>query len=514
MKIYRGLAFEPSISDPISPSEGDMFFSDAAHPTRDEGFWQYKTGDWEQFGTGSGSGGGIAVARDLVSGQTGTTITFTTPYTLEEGTLFYRNGVLMHEVAVFSGGISNAEEMKEVTSTTIELNASDPAVASESFALVSHSNVVLDANLFDARGEGSGLLTEDCTITVVSDKTRMVLDFPFTYTTNKNVGGAYGEIAIHINGQRIERKIAGTNDGVGNIIYDEVSDSTVDIYEVIALAPFVAPIPATVVINASMVRVTASAPPLAGDFFANGSVPMTGSLDLDGQSVINADTISTAIGSDLSFVTDGQFTFNAQGGATELAIDSSLATFEVPVTFNGTLSPAVAGGTNLGTATEQWGEIHNRLQRVYTSGGISTGLIYAFSDELRIGALSNKHVKIEAGSNGRIKVFGQTEGNLQTGSAGAGTLAFDLSLGNAWNSTITENKTISFTNAIPAGTTYSTVVLAITASGGAYTLTFPTAKWKDGVPVDVVPLGTTNIYTIIFMGTDIYITAVDNMSTV
>ena len=136
LKIYRGLAFEPSSIDPVNPSEGDMFFASAAHGTRDEGFWQFKTGDWEQFGTGSGSGGGVAVSRDLVSGQTGTTITFTAAYILGEETLFYRNGVLMHEVVGFSGGINNAEEYQEATSTTITLNASDPATADETFALV------------------------------------------------------------------------------------------------------------------------------------------------------------------------------------------------------------------------------------------------------------------------------------------------------------------------------------------------------------------------------------------
>jgi hypothetical protein len=88
---------------------------------------------FSNMATGTSGGGGGLNSRELVTGQTGVTITFTTPYTLAGGAnFFYRNGILMVEDAT----PDTANEYAEATTTTITLNAGTPAVASDEFELV------------------------------------------------------------------------------------------------------------------------------------------------------------------------------------------------------------------------------------------------------------------------------------------------------------------------------------------------------------------------------------------
>lgn len=53
LKIYNGVAMTPRSTDPTNPIDGDLQFSDGT--ARTKGLWQYKDGDWAEFGTGSGS---------------------------------------------------------------------------------------------------------------------------------------------------------------------------------------------------------------------------------------------------------------------------------------------------------------------------------------------------------------------------------------------------------------------------------------------------------------------------
>ena len=50
----KGLNLDPQSADPSTPAEGDQFYSDGT--SRAKGMWQYKDGNWAEFG-GSGSSG-------------------------------------------------------------------------------------------------------------------------------------------------------------------------------------------------------------------------------------------------------------------------------------------------------------------------------------------------------------------------------------------------------------------------------------------------------------------------
>ena len=83
---------------------------------------------WSNLATGTGAGG-LSVS-DEVSGQTGTTITFGQAYGLDQdGTLVWRNGVLMREV----GTPAQTDEYSEASTTTITLGVS--AVVSDTFRI-------------------------------------------------------------------------------------------------------------------------------------------------------------------------------------------------------------------------------------------------------------------------------------------------------------------------------------------------------------------------------------------
>lgn len=90
------------------------------------------------------------------------------------------------------------------------------------------------ARILDARGLADGTNTEDCTISSVSGKTRVVLT-SFNYNEGLNVGGPKGDLTVLVNGQEIERSVSGVNDETGSIIYEEFDGSTVDIFEVTSI---------------------------------------------------------------------------------------------------------------------------------------------------------------------------------------------------------------------------------------------------------------------------------------
>ena len=57
----KGLNLDPQSADPSTPAEGDQFYSDGT--ARAKGMWQYKDGNWAEFG-GSGSSGINYLAGD------------------------------------------------------------------------------------------------------------------------------------------------------------------------------------------------------------------------------------------------------------------------------------------------------------------------------------------------------------------------------------------------------------------------------------------------------------------
>jgi len=86
-------------------------------------------------GVNFAGGGGAFVSRETITGQTGTTLTFTTEYTLGlSGTSLYRNGSLMKKVVSPTGVL----EYDEASTTTITLGVA--AIAADEFDLVQFSN--------------------------------------------------------------------------------------------------------------------------------------------------------------------------------------------------------------------------------------------------------------------------------------------------------------------------------------------------------------------------------------
>lgn len=89
-----------------------------------------------------------------------------------------------------------------------------------------------------ARGYANGTNLQACAISEVSSKTRVVVS-GFTYIPNINPGKTQGGVVVRVNGQTIERKVAGVNDFEGMVVYEEVGlgGTTVDVYEIVGGSP-------------------------------------------------------------------------------------------------------------------------------------------------------------------------------------------------------------------------------------------------------------------------------------
>jgi hypothetical protein len=84
-------------------------------------------------GVGSGGGGG-SIVRDEVTGQTGSTVTFTDNYTAGQATMFFRNGILMRKVTSFTPAVDEYQEVNNgANSTQITLASGFEAEASDIF---------------------------------------------------------------------------------------------------------------------------------------------------------------------------------------------------------------------------------------------------------------------------------------------------------------------------------------------------------------------------------------------
>jgi len=216
-------------------------------------------------GGGAGGGGTISVIRDKVEGQTGYTITFNETFSFNSNAhSFYRNGVLMKKVDSFqvpaNSDISIAHEYMEVNnagdSTQITLNPNAnaqvndaAAVVDDCFELVNIENTfeglgLAEKTLISARGFADNTGTVNCTISTVSNKTRLTLDGTLSYNPGGDAGAPRGDLDVEVNGQDIERLIVGENDTDGNVVYEEdaAAGKYVDIYEIVGGNP--QPLPA------------------------------------------------------------------------------------------------------------------------------------------------------------------------------------------------------------------------------------------------------------------------------
>jgi hypothetical protein len=87
--------------------------------------------------------------------------------------------------------------------------------------------------IFSSRVLADGSSADNCSLAVVSNKTEVTLSSAYIY--DQNSGNTQGDIFVYINGQKIERKIAGINDYVGNVIFEEdVSGTKIYIYQIVS----------------------------------------------------------------------------------------------------------------------------------------------------------------------------------------------------------------------------------------------------------------------------------------
>jgi hypothetical protein len=196
-----------------------------------------------------GEGGGVSITEDRVVPSLGSTVvTFVKTYSFNSGAQFFRNGQRMEKVSSFVMDSENrADEYMEVNagnnSTQITLHPNFPADGSDVFIMWHAQNAFVGIGLAEktmgtARGYADGTGEENCTISTVSNKTRMVIS-GFTFVNNRNPGSTRGDAKVEAGGIEIERLVAGINDIDGNVVYEEVGSAgnTIDIYEIVGGLP-------------------------------------------------------------------------------------------------------------------------------------------------------------------------------------------------------------------------------------------------------------------------------------
>jgi hypothetical protein len=189
---------------------------------------------------GSGGGGGVVKIKDpAVTGITGATVTFPETYVYGKEAMFFRNGVKMRKVASFTPAVDEYQEVNSgPASTQITLAPGYEAEVEDVFEMYFVANTfdgvgLAEKTLHTARGYADGSQTVNCSISTVSNKTRVVVS-GFTLEIGVAPSETIGHHTVEVNGQEIERKLVGVNDNVGNIVYEEVSGTTIDIYEITA----------------------------------------------------------------------------------------------------------------------------------------------------------------------------------------------------------------------------------------------------------------------------------------
>src|SRR5512135_822301 len=98
--------------------------------------------------------------------------------------------------------------------------------------------------------------------------------------------------------------------------------------------------------------------------------------------------------------------------------------------------------------------------------------------------------------------------STQTLTESAGATTIDWSLGNLFKLTLNANLTISFSNAISG----QTIVVILTNTASNYTVTWPTIKWSGGTAPVMTGGAVSDVYTILYDGSNYYGSYVQNMS--
>lgn len=174
----------------------------------------------------------------------------------------------------------------------------------------------------------------------------------------------------------------------------------------------------------------------------------------------------------------------------------------------------IATGANISPAKISSAIKGSGITRNASTGALSVNpddtSIEISADEVAIKDLGVTTGKINTGAvtTSKIADAAVTPAKDTIAAATISALNIDWSTAKVFEKTVTSNDTFTFSNTLDG----QTIVVALTASGANRTVTFPTARWRGGVAQSQIISGTTNVYTFVRIGSNIYASVVDNMS--
>ena len=198
-------------------------------------------------GGGSGSGGaGVLILRDRVT-PSASSATAVFPiknieYSERNNAFVYRNGILMEDVSPAAATTETEYSWTDAGSSTDTVNLATgfEADGSDEFDLAYFKSEFNPDNLAGKTLRSASVVAgvagseHKCTLTQTGSGSQVDLT-EITYNYDLNSGSAHGDINVYVNGQKIERRVAGDNDLIDGVLYDENANGTrVLVYEWIA----------------------------------------------------------------------------------------------------------------------------------------------------------------------------------------------------------------------------------------------------------------------------------------
>jgi len=191
-------------------------------------------------GGGGGGGGLLAINRDLqIPSAAASTVTFAKTFAFgSDFVCIYRNGTLMKDVSPSSPADTLEYSVVDngTQSVTINLATGFEADGTDEFDLKFMLNTFTGLDLAQKTIRTAHVLGDNseqlnCTLAQVGGESQVTIS-GFEYVVGLNSGGAQGDLRVYVNGQRIERRVSGTNDLNQTILFDEVLGGLqVNIYE-------------------------------------------------------------------------------------------------------------------------------------------------------------------------------------------------------------------------------------------------------------------------------------------
>lgn len=191
---------------------------------------------------------------------------------------------------------------------------------------------------------------------------------------------------------------------------------------------------------------------------------------------------------------------------TEGRFDTSFGTKSTTDLSEGTNLYYTSGRFDTDLATKDTDDLAEGTNLYYTDTRFDTRLGTKDTDDLAESA-TKKYLTTAAQTITGIKTFDDA---TRVSITSVGALAIDWDTSNIFEKDISANSTFTFSN----DTTGQTIIVKITnTTGGAVEANFPGAvQWQGGTAINSVPANTSNIYTFVKVGTNIYASVIDDLS--